>query len=433
VTTPDELAMTPPHPDTTPEPIAITGIGLVLPGARSVTQFWDHLNAGRSQLSPLRRVDPDAEGLVVYTGGEIGDIDYAAALPTLPARHAAKYSREILTVLVATDSAMHDSGLGSTNVDPRRLSIIESTSRGSLEWWLSRANQDRAEFVGAGAMFRGLAGSSAALSAIHVGARGLVTTLTSACVGGHHAIGLALRELRSRSSDAVLVSGHDFPLVPDVLRTFLALGPGVLSRERADPTRAIRPYSRDREGMVLGEGAVTLTLERASDARTRGARVYAHVLEHRAMNEAAHATSMDLTGKLTAELVIDTLADAGRSADEVGYYCGHGTATWSNDIAESRTLRVLYPHRPAAALPPISSNKPIFGHTLGAAGVLNVAATALMLHHQRLAPTINLVDVDPECDHDHVARSSRPAEFDLAVSLAFAIGSQTSVVALGAV
>src|ERR1700754_4046771 len=356
VTTPDQSAISPPHPGPVPEPIAITGIGLVLPGARTVTQFWDHLNAGRSQLGPLGRVDPDAEGLAVYAGGEIGDIDYASALPTLPARHAAKYSREILTVLVSTDSALRDSGLGPTDVDPRRLSIIESTSRWSLEWWLSRANKDRAEFVGTGAMFCGLGGSSASLSAIHVGARGLVTTLTSACVGGHHAIGLALRELRSRSSDAVLVSGHDFPLVPDVLRTFLARGPAVLSRERAEPSRAIRPYSRDREGMVLGEGAMTLTLERASTARTRGARVYAHVLEHRAMNEAAHATSMDPTGKLTAELVTDTLDDAGRTADEVGYYCGHGTATWSNDIAESRTLRVLYPRRPAAALPPISSH-----------------------------------------------------------------------------
>ncbi|OZM83085.1 beta-ketoacyl synthase [Pseudonocardia sp. MH-G8] len=424
--------MTAPCPRPAPEPIAITGIGLVLPGARTVTQFWDHVSAGRSQLGPLRRVDPDADGLDVYAGGEIGDLDHAAALPTLPARHAAKYSREILTTLVSTDEALRDSGLRPTDVEPRRLSIIESTSRGSLEWWLSRAAKDRSEFVGTGAMFRGLAGSSASLAAIRVGARGLVTTVTSACVGGHHAIGLALRELRSHSSDAVLVSGHDFPLVPEVLRTFLALGPGVLSRERHDPTRAIRPYSRDREGMVLGEGAVTLSLERASTARARGARVYAHVLEHRAMNEAAHATSMDLTGKLTAELVTDTLDDAHRSVDEVGYYCGHGTATWSNDIAESRTLRVLYPHRPAEALPPIGSNKPIFGHTLGAAGVVNVAATALMLHHQRLAPTINLVDVDPDCDHDHVAGGSRPADFDLAVSLAFAIGSQTSVVALGA-
>ncbi|NHD15990.1 MULTISPECIES: beta-ketoacyl-[acyl-carrier-protein] synthase family protein [unclassified Actinopolyspora] len=415
--------------DSAAEPVAITGIGLVLPGAHTVREFWSHLSLGNSQVTRLRGLNPEHEGLAVRAGAEITEFDHRRFLPDLPERHAAKYSREILATMSACTSAFRDSGLQHHDVDPRKLSLVESSSRGALEWWLTRSHEDTTD---SGAMFRGLLGSAASLTAIQLGARGLVTTVSSACVGGHHAIGLASRELRSHSSDAVLVGGHDFPLVPEVLRTFEALGPGVLSGELERPEHAIRPYDRDRAGMVLGEAAVTLCLERASSAQERGARPYAHVLEHGAMNEAAHATSMDITGKRTADLVRETVFASGRRIEDVGYYCGHGTATRSNDLAESRTVRALHPDLSPSALPPLGSNKPIFGHTLGAAGIINVAATALMLHHQWLAPTINLVDVDPACDIDHVAHTGREARFDLAVSLAFAIGSQTSVVALGA-
>jgi 3-oxoacyl-[acyl-carrier-protein] synthase II len=416
----------------TGEPVAVTGIGVVLPGAEDVGSFWGHLRGGRSQISALDRFDPGAEQLGVFTGAQLRGFDHRRFLPGLPERHAAKYSTEILAAMAATSAAHRDSGLERSGLDPRRLSVVQSTSRGGLTWWMTG---DRPPGPGAhldnGAMFRGLAGSAASLAAIHLDAKGLVTTVSSACVGGHHAIGLALRELRSGASDAVLVGGHDFPLVPPVLRTFLALGPGVLSPERDEPARAVRPYSAHRNGMALGEGAICLMLERASDAVARGADLYALVHNAVAMNEAAHATSMDLTGKVTAELITDAVEGAGLSVDDVGYFCGHGTATRYNDLAESRALRALYPHHPVEALPPIGSNKPVFGHTLGMSGIVNVAATALMLRHQELAPTINVGEVAPECDHDHVAEGARPATFDVAVSLAFAIGSQTSAVVLG--
>jgi 3-oxoacyl-[acyl-carrier-protein] synthase II len=141
--------------------------------------------------------------------------------------------------------------------------------------------------------------------------------------------------------------------------------------------------------------------------------------------------SMDLTGKLTADLIREVVEGAGHRIDEVDYFCGHGTATRNNDLAESRSLRTIYPDRSSEALPPIGSNKPIFGHTLGIAGIVNVAATALMLKNQELAPTINVGEVDPECDHDHVVEGARPADLELAVSMTFAIGSQTSVALMG--
>ncbi|MFF3752561.1 beta-ketoacyl-[acyl-carrier-protein] synthase family protein [Streptomyces sp. NPDC002018] len=413
------------------DPVVVTGVGTVLPGTRSVSEFWQHISRGRSQIGPLTRFDGPAETLPVHAAAEIHGFDHTAHLPDLDPSHARKYSREILVAMSALAQARADAGLGAGDIEPRRLSVVFSSSRGPLAWWQPVIRgEDPAAFDDKGAMFRGLPGSPASLSAIHTGAQGLVTTVSNACVGGHQAIGLALRELASGSSDAVLVGGHEFPILPEVAHCYRALGRGVLSAESADPTRAVRPYSADREGFALGEGSVVLCLERESTARARNARVYARILSHASLNEAGHPTTMDLTGKITAGLVVEALEAAGRAPEDVGYFCGHGTATRYNDLAESRALRALYPDRGPAGLPPISSNKPIYGHTFGLAGIINAAATALMLHHQRLAPTINLTTPDPECDHDHVAEGARDTSFDLAVSLSFAFGSQTSVLAM---
>jgi 3-oxoacyl-[acyl-carrier-protein] synthase II len=415
------------------ERIVVTGIGVVLPGTLSVDRFWANISGGRSQVGRLTRFDAEQAGLPVYAAAEIDDFDHHPFLPELTDAHAAKYSREILIAMSALAEARRDAGLRQDALDPRRLGIVMSSSRGPFSWWrdvLTGADPDA--FGDKGAMFRGLPGCPASLSAVYTGAQGLVTTVSNACVGGHQAIQLALRELRSGAADAMLVGGHEFPIVPEVAACYRAMGHGVLSSEREEPSRAVRPYSNDREGFALGEGSVVLCLERESVARQRGARIYSEILSAASLNEAAHPTTMDLTGKVTASVIEDALTDAGRSADDVDYFCAHGTATRYNDIAESRALRALYPERTAAALPPLSSNKPIYGHTFGLAGIINVAATSLMIHHRTIAPTINLTAPDPECDHDHVFEGPRPAEVDLAVSMSFAFGSQTAVVALGA-
>lgn len=415
------------------DPIVLTGIGCALPGTPDVHAFWNHVSTGTSQVSRLERPEFTAAGLPVHAAAQLDDFDAATRLPDLLPAHAAKYNRDILATMAAVTDALKDAGIARGQIAPERMGIVQSSSRGPLSWWRETitAGPGQDPYAGkATAMFRGLAGCPATLSAIGVGARGLVTTVSSACVGGHHAIGIALRELRSGSADVVLAGGHEFPIAPEVARCYLALGDGVLSPEADDPAGAVRPYDRDRRGFALGEGAMTLCLERESSARERGARIYARILGHRALNEAHHATSMDLVGDVTASVVAGVLENAGRKPEEIGYVCGHGTATRYNDIAESRALRRLLPHHDDAGLPPHGSNKPVYGHTFGMAGIINVAATSLMLHHQRLARTANHLNPDPECDHDHVAEGPRDTEIDLAVSLSFAFGSQTSVMAL---
>lgn len=416
------------------EPIAITGVGALLPGTCGLKEFWHHISCGISQVGRLDRFDAEGLGLPVYSAAQIRDFDHRAHLPDLDPSHAAKYTREILISMSAVEMARQDSGIEFADIDPRRASIIMSSSRGPLEWWRSTiaGAAARDPFGDSGAMFRGLGGCPASMSAIRTGARGLVTTVSSACVGGHHAISLGMNELRSRRSDVVLVGGHEFPILPEVAQCYLALGRGVLSPEREEPSRAVRPYSRDRAGFALGEGSVVLCLERESTARARGATVYALLLAHGAMNEADHPTTMDMTGDLTASLIAETLSAVGADRDDLDHVCGHGTATRYNDIAESRALRALYRGRPDDSLPPHTSNKPIFGHTFGVAGIINVAATSQVLHHQRIAPTINLTEVDPECDGDHVTEGPRDTRVDLALSMSFAFGSQTSMMVLGA-
>jgi 3-oxoacyl-[acyl-carrier-protein] synthase II len=414
------------------EPIAITGIGVVLPGAREAKEFWYNISQGLSQVGPLTRFDPAQARVPIGAAAQIDFFDHRAHLPGLDPSHAMKYTREILITMSAAAMAREESGIDFDAVDPRRVSVVMSSSRGPLEWWQSTMSGTSLDpFGDTGAMFRGLSGCPASMSAIHTGAQGLVTTVSSACVGGHHAIGMAMNELRRGSSDIVLVGGHEFPILPEVANCYLAFGGGLLSSEKDVPTRAIRPYSCDREGFALGEGSVVLCLERESTARARRATIYSLLLAHGALNEARHPTTMDMTGEVTAGLMAETLAAAGVGRDDLRYVCGHGTATRCNDVAESRALRALYRGK-LDRLPPHTSNKPIYGHTFGVAGIINVAATSQALYHGQLPPTINLTTPDPECDHDHVTDGPRPAHVDIAMSMSFAFGSQTSMMVLAA-
>ncbi|GHC77874.1 beta-ketoacyl-[acyl-carrier-protein] synthase family protein [Streptomyces flavofungini] len=421
--------------------VLVTGIGVMLPGATHVNEFWQDVRDGNSRIGRLTRVDPGIAGVGV--AGELRDFDHRKFLPELNEKFARRYTRDALVTMSAVEEARRDAGLGPDGIDPRRLSLIASSSRGPLEW-VSEALAagddgapqagDAGHFDDSGAMLRGMPGAPATLSAIYGDVRGFVTTLSSACVGGHHAIGFAADLIRAGTADAVVVVGYEFPLTPLVFQSFRSMGNRVLSTESDDPRRAIRPYTRDREGFAFGEGAVALCLERESHARARGAGGYARFLAHRALNEATHPFGMDMSGQVTATAVAEALTEAGRTPRDVDWFCAHGTATPKNDVAESRMLGALYEDRPRSAWPPLSSIKPVYGHLLGGAALVNAAATALALHHQCLCSTANYAGAvpDPECDHDHVAEGPRPTRADLAVSLAFAIGSQTSVLALGA-
>ncbi|WP_218951930.1 beta-ketoacyl-[acyl-carrier-protein] synthase family protein [Amycolatopsis anabasis] len=417
-----------------PRRVLVTGIGAILAGTNGVKDFWRHLRDGRSEMDFITSFDTSA--ITAKTAAEIDSFDHSEYLPDLPAEFAARYTRDILVAMSAVQQARDDAGLPRGSIDPERIGLVSSSARGPLGWWADRLHHTAAGrpapgIGGATDMLRGLPGSPGSLAAIYGDIRGLVTGLSNACVGGNHALGLAANTIRAGDADAMVVCGYEFPVLREIIDIYLAMGDGVLGKECRDPRRTVRPYSRDRDGLAFGEGSVVVVLEEAGHARDRGARAYAELLGQKAINEAAHPMTMDLTGKLGAGLVRRLLAEVGRDPADVDFYCGHGTATRYNDLAESRILAELYGERNRSKWPPLGSNKPIYGHTLGVCGILNVAASALMIHERCLAPTANLAEPDPECDHDHVAEGPRPANVATVVSLAFAIGSQTTAAALG--
>ncbi|MFI6394271.1 beta-ketoacyl-[acyl-carrier-protein] synthase family protein [Nonomuraea sp. NPDC050547] len=410
--------------------VLVSGIGVMLPGADSTHDLWAHLVGGRSQVRPLVHPLPEID---VHVGAYIEHFDYRDYLPDLSPAHAKWYSREIMLVLAALDHARRDAGLDATPLDPARVGVLASSSRGPAMWW-SRDQTVTGFAEGipvSDSIFASLAGCPASLGAIRIGAAGLVSTISNACVGGHQVISLAMNAIRSGEADVMYVVGHEFPLVKEVMQIYGSQRLRVLSREKASPVEAVKPYDSNRDGFVLGEGAVVLVLERSDHARRRQANVYARLMGGAAMSEGQHGMRMDITGQGAAETMMRALRHAGCSPGHVDYVCGHGTATRYNDLAEGRAARIVFGEQ--SRRPPLGSIKPVYGHLLGAAGILNCAAVALMLKYQCLVPTINCVKPDPECAGDHVTEGARRAPLAVAMSMAFAVGSQNSAIVLGAV
>lgn len=416
--------------------VVITGIGSILPNAYSPETFWDQIRTGNSQIDFIKSFS--TENFPIKVASEMTDFDYRKFIPKLNPQHAEHYNRETLAIMSAVEMAQRDAGFTKTSLDPTKVGFIDSSSRASLSWWehaWSKYQENPAQFheiFNRYSVLMSMSSTPSTLTAIFNNIQGFVTCISAACVGGHHAISLSYQAIRKGRADVMYVGGHEFPILKSVMSMYADPESRVMSIEKNDPKKALRPYDKNRDGFVLGEGAMALCLERYEHAKARGATMYAEVLGHLSYNESSHAYRMDMTGLKAANGLKKLLKISKRSPEDIGYICGHGTATYNNDLAESRAVQLLYEGVPKEKIPPLGSIKPIFGHTFGAAGIINVAATALMLKNQTLAPTINLENPDPDCPHDHITEGPRKVEnFHTALSLGFAIGSQSSFVSLG--
>jgi 3-oxoacyl-[acyl-carrier-protein] synthase II len=255
--------------------------------------------------------------------------------------------------------------------------------------------------------------------AIHFGARGVNFTVSTACSSGAIATGLAVQQIRAGVLDACFTGGFDHMVTASIAGIWNALR--ILSR-RADET-ASRPFSVDRSGLVLGEGCAVFVLEEWEAARARGARIHAEVVGVGATNDAKNIVGPDPTGEI--EAIRLALRDAGLGPDDIDYVNAHGTATAANDANESRILKDVFGAR--ARQIPVSSIKGHVGHTMGAAGALDLAATALALQHQRIPPTLHFTPGDPDCDLDYVTEGPREVEMRHAMTNSFGFGGQNSV------
>ena len=395
--------------------VAVTGIGVVSALGADRAQFWDALAAGRSGIGPVDRVDL----------GEFRFQHAAQARGYRPEDHfEAKELRPLdrfsQLAVVAAREAVAEAGIAWTDALRARTAVIAGSctpGQDTLNDGYHRLYAEGRTRIDPLTIPRVMGNGGASAITMDLGFRGPSFAISSACSSATHAIGQALAMLRSGLADVAVAGGSEAPLSTGNLRAWEAL--------RVVSPDTCRPFSADRSGMIVGEGASFLVMEPLEAARARGATVYGEVAGVGMSADAGHLTSPSAEGAAAA--VRAALDDAGLDAGEVGYVNAHGTGTPANDPMEADALRMVLGDRLADV--PVSSTKSMHGHTLGAAGAVEAAATLLALHYGVLPPTANFTSLDPACAPLDVVTDARDVQVEAALSNSFAFGGLNAVLA----
>ena len=398
--------------------VVITGIGVVSPIGTGVKKFWENLVKGVSGIDRIKSFDPDEYGLTVKIAGEVKDFkpeDY------MDKKDAKKASRFIQFAFAAVKEALEDSGLLESKYDPYRVGVIIGTGIGGLkdiEDQTITLYQKGARRVSPFFIPYGISNMASGLVAIRWGFKGPNYSVVSACATGNHAIGDAFRLIQKGDIDIAIAGGSEAAITPLGVAGFASMK--ALSTRNDEPQKASRPFDRDRDGFVMGEGAGILVLEEYERAKARGAKIYAELVGYGATDDAFHITSPHECGEGAYECMKLALEDAGIKPEEVDYINAHGTSTPLNDKIETLAIKQLFGEH--AYKLKISSNKSMIGHLLGAAAAVEAVATVKTIEEGIIPPTINLENPDPECDLDYVPNKAVEYPVRVAMSNAFGFG-----------
>jgi 3-oxoacyl-[acyl-carrier-protein] synthase II len=402
--------------------VVVTGLGVLAPIGIGVDAFTAGLLAGRSGGVAID--DVDTAGWRSTIACRIRDFRPETWLSP---RQIRRMDRTGQLGVVAARLAMADAGIDPAALDPEaraRMAVVTGTCA-PMDWvWVAHeACFTRGpRSVPPTTVLATFADAAAAQIAIEVGAQGPCVTVSTACSSSADALGHALLLLRAGRCDRVIAGGVEAPVVPSAM---IAFGQARALSERNDaPATASRPFSADRDGFVMGEGAALLVLERESDARARGARIYGEIAGYGATCDAHHMTVPDPTGVPQRRALEQALRDADASASDVDWVNAHGTGTPLNDASETRVLRALLGARADAV--PVSATKSMTGHGLGASAAIEVAATLVCMRAGQIHPTINLVEPDPACDLDYVPHTARAHAVKLALCSSFGFGGHNA-------
>lgn len=415
--------------------IAITGLGAVSPFGVGRERYWDALAAGRSGTRRIDLFDPTpfpchvAAALPPFSIDEAVPVEGAADAAAAERADPRRYSRASLAAVVAAREAWADAGLRLS--EPGAAVIVGSGAGG-----IDLGEKQYAEFFGDGwrrvtpyAIPVSICGMVSSEISIALGLFGMSHVLSTGCTSSTDAIGYACTALHQGDADVVLSGGADACVTPGMIFGFSRMKV-VATRFNDCPETASRPFDRDRDGFVLGEGAWMMALETEARARRRGARIYAYVDGYASTCDAYHRVQMDPGGEQIVRAMRLAVERSGRALEEIGYVSYHGTSTQLNDEVEVRCVRQLLGG--GADRVPGSSIKSMIGHPQGASGAAGIAATALALSRGFLPPTINLQHQDPACDLDFVPNVGRRAEVAAALCNCLGFGSKNSVVVLSA-
>ncbi|HEY1250611.1 MAG TPA: beta-ketoacyl-[acyl-carrier-protein] synthase family protein [Thermoanaerobaculia bacterium] len=404
--------------------VAITGIGCLSPNGNGREAYARALSAGVSGVGRISLFDP--EGLVATIAGEVKGFDPSEHVTAKDLKHV---SRAVPLAIAASTEALADAGIDteSLSLDERReMGVVLGTGGGAIEfsermYHLYYTNQVKKASVYA--IASGTIGTLSSEISMRFGLRGLSHVVSTGCASSTDALGYAFRSIKFGTADVVLTGGADATVVRGIMEGFIMMRVVSTAHER-EPRLASRPFSRDRDGFVLAEGAWMFVLEELSRARARGARVYAEIRGYGATCDAHHRVRLDETGEESARAMTLALDEAGLDPAAIEYVSYHGTSTGLNDRVETRAMRKAFGG--AAETTPGSSIKSMIGHPQGACGAAGLAATVLGMRDGFLPPTINLEDPDPECDLDYVPNEARRASFGHALCNCIGFGSKNS-------
>lgn len=406
-----------------PSRVVVTGLGAVSPLGVGVAPNWEAVTAGRSGIGPIELFD--ASALPVRIAGEVRGFDPAAYLDK---KDVKKVDRFAQFAIAAAQMAVDDAALHIDAGEAGRVGVVIGVGMGGLgtleeyhRYFLEGGYKRLSPFV----IPRVIANMAPGLIAIRFGCMGVNYTPTSACASGGQGVGEGFRLIRSGEQDVVIAGGAEAVVTPLGIGSFAVMR--AMSTRNDEPTRASRPFDRERDGFVMGEGAGILVLESLARAQARGAPIYAEVVGYGANCDAHHITTPAPEGRGAAECMRLALASGGLAATEVDYINAHGTATPYNDANETQAIKRLFGEH--AARLAVSSTKSMTGHLVGGAGGVEAVYTVLTLRHGIIPPTINCEHPDPECDLDYVPGVARRIPVRVALSNSFGFGGANACVA----
>jgi len=400
--------------------VVVTGLGVVTSIGHNVNDFWSSLLAGKSGISRLTHFDPTDFGSQI--GAEVLDWDVAAHMDPKDARRNDRYTQ---FGFVASKQAVKDSGLNVTSENGDRIGVMIGSGIGGMHTYETQLKTlwERGPRKVSPFTIPALIGNMCAgLVAIEYGARGPNFALVSACATGSHAIGEAAHAIRRGDADVMIAGGSEAAITPFAYASFCAMK--AMSTRNDTPQTASRPFEKNRNGFVMGEGAGILVLESLEHAQARGARIYCEVTGYAATCDAFHITQPDPEGRGLSLSMTRALASSGLELGDIDYINAHGTSTPYNDKFETLAIKKVWGD--LAYNIPVSSTKSMTGHLLGAAGGIESVICVKTIESGMMAPTINLEEPDPECDLDYVPNVARKADIRTVLSNNLGFGGQNA-------
>ena len=403
--------------------VVITGMGAITPIGNTLEDYWQGLMSAKNGIDTVAAFDASEHGSQI--AGEVKGFDPLEYMDRKDAKRAARFAH---FAIAASKQALADSKFEITDLNAEQVGVMIGTGVGGIqvmeeqqEIYLNRGPSRCSPFM----IPMMIANMAAGLTAIQVGAKGPNSCSVTACAAGSNAIGDAFRLVQNGYAQAMISGGTESAVTPLTFAGFSSMR--AMSTRNDDPTHASRPFDKDRDGFVLGEGCGILILEELEHALSRGARIYAEMVGYGMSCDAYHMTGIAPGGEGAVRAIRMALKDGGLSPTEVSYINAHGTSTPVNDPNETAAIKtVLGDHAHNIT---VSSTKSMTGHLLGGSGGIEAVAAAMAVANDRVPPTINLENPDPECDLDYVAHESREQTVKVALSNSFGFGGHNVTLA----